>query len=217
MSGTIYVSPTPDGTHVASVAELPGCFARGATRDEAVARVRDAFRDYVALLRAHGFEAEHVRDLDPATFVVQDPEARGTFPEDFHVVHAHELRDFLHQYEATHAGLLALLEGLAREDFEREPAAGEYTVRACLEHIMATEATLLARLETWPNDGLGSFKSVHRLVAQRFGVMGADDAQGERRVRGQRWNAKKVMRRVLEHQYEHLAQIRDTLARIASR
>ena len=36
MSGTIFVRATPDGTFAASVAELPGCFARGATREQAV-------------------------------------------------------------------------------------------------------------------------------------------------------------------------------------
>ena len=206
---TIWAFRAADGTFVASIPALPGCRARAASKDEAIARVREAFRDYLELLRSRGLAMEHVRDLDPATFEVREPEERNTFPEDFAVVRAHELRDFLHQYEATYAALLDLLAGKSQEELERKPGPEEYSVRECLEHVAATEAALLSRLEPWPRGGFAAVKAVHRLVAQRFGVVEPEDTAGEYRISGQRWSARKVMRRLLEHQYEHLAQIRD--------
>ena len=211
MIGTIWTFQAADGTFVASIPALPGCAARAGSKDEAVGPVRQAFRDYLELLRSRGLEMEHLRDLDPATFEVRVPEERNTFPEDFTVVHAHELRDFLHQYEATYAALLDLLVGRNQEELERKPGPDEYSARDCLEHIAATEAALLSRLEPWPRGGFASAKAVHRLVAQRFGVMEPEDTAGEHRILGRRWSARKVMRRLLEHQYEHLRQIRDLL------
>lgn len=210
-AASIYVFAAADGTFVASIPRLPGCMARAKSRDEAIARAREVFRDYLELLRSRGLEMEHVRELDPAAFEVREPEERNTFPEDFAAVHAHELRDFLHQYEATYAALLDLLASRSQEELERKPGREEYSVRDCLEHIAATEAALLSRLEAWPQGGFASVKAVHRLVAQRFGVMEPQDTAGERRISGQRWSARKVMRRLLEHQYEHLRQIRDVL------
>ncbi len=211
MSGVIYAFKAVDGAYVASIPTLPGCMARAGARDEAIARVRAVFRDYVELLRSRGLSLEHVRDLDPDAFEIREPDERNTFAEDFAVVHAHELRDFLHQYEATYAALLELLDGRTQEELERKPSGDDYSVRDCLEHVAATEAALLSRLEAWPQGGFASVKAVHRLVAQRLGVMEPADTAGEHRILGQRWSARKVMRRLLEHQYEHLRQIGDLL------
>lgn len=209
--GTIYVAQAPDGTYLANVAELPGCIARGATREEAVARVREAFRDYVLMMRGRGVALEHVDELDPAKFEVKEPEARHTYPEDFRRVEEHELRDFLHQYEASRAALLQILRGLSSEDLERKPAADSWSIRECLEHIAATEASLLTRLEAWPENEFAAIQAVHRMVFQRFSVMEPNDTDRERRILGQRWSPRKVMRRLLEHEYEHFRQIRDVL------
>jgi predicted RNase H-like HicB family nuclease len=216
-SGTIYVAQAPDGTYVANVVELPGCVARGATREEAVARVREAFRDYVELMRGRGVALEHVDEIDPAALVVKEPEARHTYPEDFRRVEEHELRDFLHQYEASRAALIALVRGLSSDELERKPAPDSWSVRECLEHIAATEATLLTRLEAWPEDEFAALQAVHRIAYQRFSVMEPDETDRERRIFGQRWSARKVMRRLLEHEYEHLGQIRDVLKTVRTR
>jgi predicted RNase H-like HicB family nuclease len=212
--GTIYVARAPDGTYLANVVELPGCIARGTSPDEAVARVREAFRDYVDLMRTRGVALEHVVDLDPAQFTVKEPEARHTYPEDFRRVEEHELRDFLHQYEASRAALLALVRGLSSEQLERKPTPDSWSVRECLEHIAATEATLLTRLEAWPESDFAAIQAVHRMAFQRFSVMEPDDTDRERRILGQRWSARKVMRRLLEHEYEHLRQIREVIEKL---
>ncbi len=215
--GTIYVQRTADGAFMADVAELPGCVARGASGDEAVARVREAFRDYLALLAGRGVSTEHWQGLDPATFVVKEPEQPFTFPEDFRPLEEHELRDFLHRFEASRAALLALTRGLSADQLERKPDDRTWSVREALVHIATGEVEFLARLEKWPESEFATLQAVHRMAFQRFTVMEPEDTAVDHMILGRRWSTRKVMRRMLEHEYEHLQQIEEIVAAIGAR
>ena len=216
MSGTIYVQQAQDGTFVADVAELPGCVARGATRDDAVAKARAAFRDYLELLSSRGVSTDHWKDLDPETFAVREPPARFTLPEDFRPMEEHELRDFLHRMEASRSALLALVRGLSADDLERAPTDAMWSVRAALEHIAFTEVGLLSRLEKWPDRDFATLQAVHRMAFQRFAVMEPQDTALDHEIAGQRWSTRKVMRRILEHEYEHLGHIKEIIAALGA-
>lgn len=212
MSGTIYVQQSPDGTWVADVLELPGCMARGATRDEAVANVRATWSDYLALLRDRGVSTDHWKDLDPATMAVKDPPARFTFPEDFRPMEEHELRDVMHRMEASRAALLALVRGLSAEDIERKPTETTWSVREALEHVMQSEVGFLSKMEKWPDREFATLQAVHRMAFQRFTILEPADTALDHEIQGVRWSTRKVARRILEHEYEHLKQIRDIIA-----
>ncbi len=150
MSGTVYVQQRGDGTWLASLAELPGCMATGATKETALARVREAFPDYVALLERHGVRLEHAKQLAPATFVARDAPEPMSYPEDFRGMQEHELRDFLHHFEALHAALLELVKGLSQEELERRPTPDDWSVREVLQHVATGSLEILSRLEPWP-------------------------------------------------------------------
>jgi predicted RNase H-like HicB family nuclease len=212
----VYVGPTGEASWRASLAELPGCMAAAATKEDAVARLREAFPDYVALLERHDALPEHARGLDPARFEVREVQAHA-YPEDFRGMQEHELRDFLHQYEALHHAALELVEGLSQEQLERDVGDGEWSLREVLEHIATGGLSILAQLEPWPAGGFGSFNAAHRVVVQRFSAMDATDTQGEHRVFGRRVSVKKVARRLLEHEYEHLRQLREAIAKLGTR
>ena len=214
MSGTIYVRDTGDG-FLASVAEVPGCVARGTSRDDAAANARKAFPEYLALLEKYGVSTEHWKGLDPGSFAVKDATPRDWFPDDFQPMQEHEIRDFLHQMEGSRAALLALVRGLSADDLERQPAPETWSVRRTLEHVMATEAELLGKLEKWP-DNLGALQAVHRMAFQRFSILEPEDTGIDHRIAGARWSTRRVMRRILEHEYEHLAQIREIMADLGS-
>ena len=214
MSGTIWVRDQ-GGSFLATVGDVPGCIARGATKEEAVANARRAFGDYIALLEKYGVSAEHWKQLDPAGFTVRDFTADDWFDDDFRPLEEHELRDFLHQMEGSRGALLALIRGLSPEQMELKPTPEMWSVRAALEHVMSTEATLLSRLERWPTE-LGALQAVHRMAFQRFSVLEPEDTKLDHRVFGQRWSTRRVMRRILEHEYEHLEHIREILAALGS-
>ncbi len=209
MSGTIYLREA-DG-FVASIAELPGCMARGATRDEAAANVRRAFRDYLALLEKYGVSTEHWKELDPAGFAVKEA-PKGEFAEDFRPMEEHEIRDFLHQMEGSRAALLALVRGLSAEELERQPTASMWSVRQALEHVMTTQATYLSRLEKWPANDFATLQAIHRVAFQRFSILEPEDTNLDHVIQGRRWSTRRVMRRLLEHEYEHMEHIKEILA-----
>ncbi len=214
MSGTIYVARR-DETYLADVAELPGCIARGATRAEAIANVRRAFRDYLSLLEQRGVSTEHWKDLDPDTFEVKEQEAGRVLPDDErHPIEEHELRDFLHRMEASRSALLALVRGLSPQDLERKPSGTTWSVRETLEHIAHTEVSLLARLEKWPGTDFATLQAVHRMAFQRFTAMEPEDWV-DHEVFGKRWTTRRVMRRILEHEFEHYQHIKDLIAALA--
>jgi predicted RNase H-like HicB family nuclease len=210
VSGTIWIRPQ-GGSYLASVGEVPGCVARGSTKEEAAANARRAFSEYVALLEKYGVSAEHWKGLDPASFAVRDFTAEEWLDDDFRPLEEHELRDFLHHMEGSRAALLALVRELSPDDMERRPAKDVWSVREALEHIMTAETTFLARLEKWP-ESLGALQAVHRMAFQRFSILEPEDTNVDHRIFGQRWSTRRVMRRILEHEYEHLEHIKEILA-----
>jgi predicted RNase H-like HicB family nuclease len=207
----IYVrSPQPD-YHLASVPVLPGCIGSGKTRDEAIAAARRAFNAYLQVLDARGVTIDHWRDLDPHAFTVTDVPAGGLLPEDERPIEEHELRDFLHAFEAQQAALIDMLRSLSADELERAPDEETWSVRAALEHEMNTEVSLLSRLERWPDDPFNTLQGVHRLVSQRFAVMEPDEANQRKTISGTTFTARRVMRRLLEHKWEHFIHIQEII------
>jgi predicted RNase H-like HicB family nuclease len=201
---------------LAHVPVLRGCVASGTTRDEAVANARRAFRAYLELLEARGVSTEHWKDLDANAFTVKDVPPDRIVPEDVGPLEEHELRDFLHQFEASRSALLSLVRELSPDELERKPSESMWSVREALEHIMSTEADLLSRLEKWPRDPFNTLQAVHRMVFQRFTVMEPADTALDHTVMGRRWTTRKVMRRILEHEFEHLGHIREIVAALGA-
>jgi predicted RNase H-like HicB family nuclease len=202
-----------DGTYwLAHVPVLRGCIASGTTRDTAIANARRAFRAYLELLDARGVSIEHWKDLDPTTFEVRALPADRVVPEDVGRLEEHELRDFLHQFEASRAALLSVVREISADELERKPTDSMWSVREALEHVMLTEASLLSRLEKWPADPYNTLQAVHRMAFQRFTIMEPPDTDLDHVVLGRRWTTRKVMRRILEHEFEHLEHIKEIVA-----
>lgn len=207
----IYAIEAQPGYFLANIPVLPGCIASGKTRDEAVANARSAFHEYRALLETHGVAIDHWKDIDPDTLPVGELENAPLVPGEDKPFEEHELRDFLHQYEASHAAVIALVQRLTPEQLEKAPDEKTWSVRQALEHMMTTDIALLSRLERWPKDPLGAYQAVHRIAVQRFSVMEPNDWR-DHTIAGRRWTTKRVMRRLLEHEFEHYGHIKEILA-----
>lgn len=208
----IYATEVQPGYWLAIVPAVIGCNASGKTRDEAIANVRRAFRAYRELLDARGVSIEDWKDLDPDAFpVAETPATAPLFPEDQVDLEEHDIRDFLHVFETHQAALMSLVSGLSQDEIERAPDANTWSVREALEHMMNTEASLLSRLERWPADPFNTLQAIHRIVFQRFTVMEPKDLKGTWTIRGRPWNARRVMRRILEHQWEHYGHVKEII------
>lgn len=211
----IFVIQGSDTYFIARVPAFPGCNATGRTRDEAIANARKAFRAYRELLEARGVSVEHWKDIDPATLPVEDAPASGLFPGEDAPLQEHEVRDFLHQFEASRAALISLVKGLGSDELEQKPTESTWSVRETLEHIMTADLEFLSKLEKWPDDPFGSLQAAHRIAFQRFSVMEPSDWV-DHTVMGRRWTTRRVMRRLLEHEYEHYLHIKEIMAALGS-
>jgi len=208
----IYVVEASKDYWLATIPAVMGCNASGKTRDAAIANVRRAFRAYLELLDARGVSVEHWKDLDPERFsVAESPAAGPFFPEDAVELQEHDVRDFLHVFEAQQAALMALTSSLTQEELERQPDKETWSVREALEHMMNTQASLLSRLERWPTDPFNTLQAIHRIVYQRFTVMEPKDEKGTWTVRGRQWSVRRVMRRILEHEWEHYGHVKEII------
>ena len=207
----IYVTAVREGYWLASIPAVMGCNASGKTRDEAIANARRAFRAYLELLDARGVSVEHWKGLDPDAFIVAESDG-PLFPEDQRPIEEHDLRDFLHVFEAQHAALVALAGSLNSDELERAPDAQTWSVREALEHMMNTQASLLSRLEKWPDDPFNTLQSIHRIVFQRFTVIDPAATAGVKIIRGRPWTVRRVMRRILEHEWEHFVHVQEIVA-----
>ena len=208
----IYVFEGEPGYWLGHVPALRGCVASGTTREEAVRNARRAFRAYLELLDARGVSIEHWKDLDPERLPVQEMPPDRIVPEDIGRMEEHEIRDFLHQMEASRSALLSLVRELSPDELERRPTETTWSVREALEHIMESQTDFLSRLEKWPTDPFNTMQAVHRMAFQRFTVMEPEDTGLDHKILGRRWTTRKVMRRILEHEYEHYNHIKEIIA-----
>ena len=207
----IYVIRGGEGYWLARVPALPGANASGTTRDEAIANARKAFRAYRDLLEARGVSVEHWKDIDPAKLPVEDAPASGIFPGEDTPLQEHEVRDFLHQFEASRAALISLVKGLSADELEKKPTETMWSVREALEHVISADTEFLAKLEKWPDDPFGTLQATHRIAFQRFSVMEPADWK-DQTIMGRRWTTRRVMRRMLEHEFEHYGHIKEIMA-----
>lgn len=196
---------------IAHIPALPGCVGTGTTRDGAIANARRAFRAYRELLEARGVSSEHWAGIDPDALKVADLPADRLVPGEERPVEEHEMRDFLHQFEASRAALIALVRGLSPDQLETSPTETMWSVREALEHIMTADLEFIAKLEKWPDDPFGSLQAAHRVAFQRFSVMEPKD-HVDHVIEGRRWTTRKVMRRMLEHEFEHYGHIKEIMA-----
>ena len=207
----IYAAEAQPGYFLAIIPILPGCVASGKTREEAIAKARRIFREYRALLEAHGVAIDHWKDIDPDRLPVGELEDPPLVPGEDQPAEEHEIRDFIHQSEASRAAVIALVKRLSPEHLENAPNADMWSVRQTLEHMMTTDIALLSRLEKWPDDPLTSYQAVHRIIVQRFSVMEPEDWR-DHTIGGRRWTTKRVMRRLLEHEFEHYQHMKEIIA-----
>lgn len=212
---TIYVLEGSPTYYVARVPAFPGCNATGPTREAAIANARKAFRAYRELLEARGVSVDQWKDIDPAMLPVEDAPPSGLFADEDQPPDEHEVRDFLHQFEASRAALISLVKGLGADELERKPTESTWSVREALEHIMSADVEFLAKLEKWPTDPFNSLQATHRLVFQRLSIYEPDDFR-DHEVMGRRWTTRRVMRRLLEHEFEHYEHIKEIMAALGS-
>jgi len=216
------------------VLDLLGCVATGPTTDEALAAAPDAIRTRLRFLRRHGepvdpraeFKtrvAEHVTqgqwlgNGDPA--LVFQPDLKPLTPK--------EAEKYILWLSWSRAEVVNRVSGLTHAELEADPKAKGRSIRAMLEHMLESEyfyvCSALGKIEGWPGPGaivqkregdlLHWMSRVRKAEIER--IRGASASERRQVVDHwkQTWTARKALRRMLEHEWEHLIELSERLGK----
>jgi uncharacterized damage-inducible protein DinB/predicted RNase H-like HicB family nuclease len=233
----VHLEIADDGRCMAHVLELPGCTVRAPIRDEALRRLPDAIRDYHAWLRRHGEPAPP--DEEPVEIEVVgestgfgpfDPgDAAALFPPDRGAVNYEGMEHHFRLMAHTRADLLALVQALPDEVLDWQSDPQSFSIRRLLRHVGNAEEWYVSRLvppETlpleWEHDEelpIFEFLEMERRTAlARLRQLSDEERSGVicpthwTQHPEEPWTARKALRRFLEHEREHTAQVREILA-----
>lgn len=215
-----------DGTCMAHVPELAGCFAVGSTREEALEGARRAIAEHLTWLAALGetgvpsaetaeVEVEVAEEVSTDGSYPRRPgEPRAFFAADEEPLSYHELQMGVRLLERARRDLLEFLRGVPDDLLHWRPDPSERSIAETLLHMAHAEAGYVARLdeqsEPTPFPQLAAIRSwaYHRLGRLTDAELSRITTHG-----GEKWSARKVLRRFLEHDREHTAYIHRLLAR----
>ncbi len=211
-----------DGSCMAHVVELPGCIAIGPTREQTLDRARSTVASYIDFLKLHGeqidegaVEIEVAQEARVASNFPGTPGEQGArFASDREPPSDEEIERVLRWLEWSREELLGLFEGLSREVIEWRPPDSNWTIRQILQHVADAEAAYLTHLEPKRTGyHFGLLRAVREWAKQRLRAITEEERNAVRLHRGEEWTARKVLRRCLEHEQEHLDQLRELLKR----
>ena len=215
-----------NGTCMAHVPELIGCFAVGSTREETLKRLRSAITEYLAWLAEHRevpvssaesdeVEIEVVEEVStPVSYPRKPEEPVAFFAADGEPLSYHDLQTVVRLMEHARRDLLEFLRDAPEGLLHWRPGPDEPSIAETLLHVAHVEANYLAHLEEEPQQPpFPQLAAVRSWAYHRLGRL--TDAELSRLTthRDEKWSARKVLRRFLEHDREHTAHIRSLLAR----
>jgi predicted RNase H-like HicB family nuclease len=213
------------------VPSLPGCSTVGPTSEAAVEMAASAIRNRLDFLRRHG---EDISDFEPIEVVVADHRierkflgfAQGAYPSDREAVGADEVARDIRWAGWSREELVAAARAQSRPLAEK-PESGR-SAAAILFHVAESEWSYVAVTMGAPAGGSKIMAAIAAsgeepwvaLAAERVALMarlGAMTADEMNRVveRGDGKpvrSARRMLRRLLEHEWEHVLELRSRLS-----
>jgi predicted RNase H-like HicB family nuclease len=208
------------GKWLAWVFELTGCFSRGSSESDAIAGARPAVEGYFEWVGRHGRPMRRSDDeveIEVAeTFYSYASEndylVNAFFEDDRRPLTDVDAEEGLWLLGCTRRDLAAVLDRIPRERFER-PIPGDAfgSLEKIAEHVATAEWWYFDRLGMafpWAElpEGLGEkLEKVRAQTVELLPKLVGDGRIVERR--GERWSARKVLRRALWHERVHTWQL----------
>jgi uncharacterized damage-inducible protein DinB len=213
------------------VLDLLGCIANGPTTEEALARTPAAIDNYRRFFSRHGAKVVVVTEImtEKANHNTEgiwlgngDPSL--LFEPDLLPLIEQDAEEFIQRLEWMWAELVALVGGLNEGQVDEKPLPKGRSIRSILEHILESEYAYMyafGRPEGLPALGSIVKKKEGTLLAWMAYVQSVE----YERLRSLTWEersepfihwkytrtARKVMRRMLEHRWEHLMELQERL------
>lgn len=215
-----------DGTCMAHVPELVGCFAVGSTREEALERLRRAVTEYLAWLAEHreapapSTESEVVEIevgeevSTPGSYPRKPGDPIAFFAADRELLSHHELQTTARLLEHARRDLLDFLRDVPDSVLHWQPGPEDWSIAETLLHMAHAEASYIARLEEESQRSpFPQLAAIRSWAYHRLSRLTETELFRLTTHRGEQWSARKVLRRFLEHDREHTAYIRSLVAR----
>ncbi|MBI4336331.1 MAG: DinB family protein [Chloroflexi bacterium] len=205
---------------VAWVLELQGCFGSGPTQEAAVSLAPTRVSAHFAWLARHGRRSALANESVEVQVVevFRSPQSMGEdrvgafFEDDRRSLDGRDVDEGLWLLSRTRRDLMSVVEQVPREKLHG-PIPGEVqgSVAGVLDHVAWAEWWYFTRLgqafdrDEMPEDPLVKLEKVRQqTVALLPGLVG-DTRVAERR--GEKWSARKVLRRTLWHERDHTQHI----------
>jgi hypothetical protein len=214
------------------VLELLGCTVNGPTTEQAIAAAPDAIRSYLRFLRAHRergapdprthFEVEVAEHVMEGTWLGNGDPDPGFAPDFEPLARTDEL---IYQARLTdmQAEFAQLLLALTPAVLAAKPASGRPLLQI-LRHVAGAQHGYLQSPLTRPSnlsaarraveegpDPLGAFARLCSLARARLEATTDDERSAHVQHGAKVWTARRAYRRMLEHQWEHLVEVRERL------
>lgn len=217
MTYSVTMEHGSDGSYLAWVHELPGCFVRAGSRDEAMSKLPRAIEEFRNWLQAFGEtdeeaefavvvgeEVDSLVETDEDSEVLLAPDRQALTPEDWGRVERWLAR--------SREDLLRSLATLQDEQLEWRPEGRTRTLREEVIHIAFVELMYAAwTFDLRAGPGLEEFLRWTRSISlQRMRFLSKHDrgtltsAGWAGAPRPELWTARKAARRLIWHELLHL-------------
>ena len=216
---------------LAHVLDLLGCVVQADTTAAAVAAAPEAIGAYLRYLRRHG------EKVDPDAEIVTDIAAENTeglfsgqalWPQDLKPVAPSALARYLRWLEWSRADLLALVKGIDDKSLRAKPPKGR-ALRDILLHVLGADKSYVYAL-VGPLKAMGeptnaadrgdldlrvALQEARAVAIDRLKMLTPAERARVRRAGQSTYSAYRVIRRMLEHEWEHRREIAARLDREA--
>jgi len=198
---------TNDGP-VAHVPALPGASARGDTLEEAKENIRVAINDYLSLLRDVG---EPVPKASEDIHLEFEEASSTTFLTDYDMLQPNEMETLIRWMAISRQELMDLARDLPGEAFDWKPDADTFSIGGLLCHMADADFWFTDRLKQWPEAPLYRLAATRGVALERLRALTTEERSRVTIHQGEEWTPRKVVRRMLEHEREHIAQLRELI------
>lgn len=214
------------------VLDLLGCIARGTTTGEALEATPGAIRDFLRFLQRHGDRVDPEAEFSTAIaeHVMEGPWLGDGNPEpgfapDFEPLTLEEQGALLDRLGWLRDDLLEMISSIPPDQLLAEPEGRGRPIIKIVDHIADAQgaylraglgpapelAPALRAVRQGPETMPAALSHLWALSMARLRAM--SEKERTRTVRrGQKtWSARRALRRMLEHDWEHLVEIRERL------
>jgi len=215
------------------VLELLGCIANGPSTELALEKTPQAISDFLRFLHQHGDEVDpdeyfqtEITDHVTEGVWLGNGDPSIVYKPDLDALRPIDTERYIQRLEWMHVDVLELVSPLSDEQMMAKPHSKGRSIQEILEHILKSEYAYMyafGRIEGLPASG----SIVTKREADLLDWIGYVRLREYERLRSLNqeersqpfihWKytrtARKVIRRMLEHQWEHLVEIRNRFSK----